>query len=79
MASDLAEAPLLWAPPAVAPAREEMEGAAAFFPPPGPAAGKGSCAVCGRPMTLRCKRCKSVKYWSVDSHPSAVFSSIHVD
>ncbi|XP_062193160.1 ubiquitin carboxyl-terminal hydrolase 17-like [Phragmites australis] len=61
-APDLAEAPLLWAAPAVAPAREEVEEAAAASPPAAAAVGKGCCAVCGRPTTFRCKLCKSVKY-----------------
>ncbi|XP_062199646.1 ubiquitin carboxyl-terminal hydrolase 16-like [Phragmites australis] len=68
MASDLAEAPPLWTALEVAPAREEVEAAreeveaARASPPVAAAMGKGACAVCGRPTTFRCKRCKAVKY-----------------
>ncbi|OEL22943.1 hypothetical protein BAE44_0016039, partial [Dichanthelium oligosanthes] len=52
-------APLWTAPPEVAPSPKEAEDevAVAASPPPGKA-----CAMCARPTTLRCKRCKSVKY-----------------
>jgi ubiquitin carboxyl-terminal hydrolase 36/42 len=70
MASDLSEAPLLWTAPPVAPAE------ALPSPPAPPAARKRVCAMCGRQTTLRCKRCKSVNYWSVSSRPSLQFSLI---
>ncbi|KAK3133561.1 hypothetical protein QOZ80_6AG0538070 [Eleusine coracana subsp. coracana] len=57
VASDIAEAPLLWTAPPVAPPVEAPP------PPPAPlATGKGVCAMCGRQTTFRCKRCKSIKY-----------------
>ncbi|KAL5205365.1 hypothetical protein ABZP36_033574 [Zizania latifolia] len=71
-AADVAETPLWTMPmPEVASPREEeeeetagetmavrqTEAAAAAA-----AAGKGVCAVCRRPTTFRCKRCKGVKY-----------------
>ena len=80
-ASDVPEAPPLWAAPEARPAPNEAEDEVAVVAPapapaPAPAAaaaaaaasppaGKGVCAMCARPTTLRCKRCKSVKYWSV--------------
>ncbi|TKW33560.1 hypothetical protein SEVIR_2G245500v4 [Setaria viridis] len=61
-ASDVPEAPPLWAAPEVDPSPKEAvvedEVAVAASTPPG----KGVCAMCARPTTLRCKRCKSVKY-----------------
>ncbi|KAL6844869.1 hypothetical protein ACP4OV_025528 [Aristida adscensionis] len=48
---------------AVAPPRVEVEVAAAASPPAASPVGKGgACAECGKPTTLRCKRCKAVKY-----------------
>jgi ubiquitin carboxyl-terminal hydrolase 36/42 len=70
MASDLSEAPLLWTATPVAPAE------ASPSPPAPPAAGKRVCAMCSRQTTLRCKRCKSINYWSVGSRPSLQFSLI---
>nr|CAB3457289.1 unnamed protein product [Digitaria exilis] len=60
-APDVPEAPQLWTAPEVPPSPKAPEDdvAAAASPP----AGKGVCAMCARPTTLRCKRCKSVKYW----------------
>ncbi|CAN6217980.1 unnamed protein product [Urochloa humidicola] len=67
-ASDVPEAPSLWAapPPEVAPptlneAEDESAAATAAAAVSSPA-GKGVCEMCARPTTLRCKRCKSVKY-----------------
>ncbi|CAL5063980.1 unnamed protein product [Urochloa decumbens] len=59
-ASDVPEAPVLWAPPP--PNEAEDEAAAAVATASSSPAGKGVCEMCGRPTTLRCKRCKSVKY-----------------
>ena len=69
------DSPHIWTAPEVAsPPRveeEEEEREAATDPSAPPAAGKkGSCAVCRRPTSFRCKRCKGVKYWFVRSFPS---------
>lgn len=74
--SDLPEAPSLWAAQEVPPAPKEVmaEAAAAAATVASPTAGKGVCAMCSKPTTLRCKRCKSVKYWSVSSRPALVLS-----
>ncbi|PAN12845.1 hypothetical protein PAHAL_2G294600 [Panicum hallii] len=67
-ASDVPEAPPLWAAPEAAPAPKEAEdevavpAAAAAAAAASPPAGKGVCAMCARPTTFRCKRCKSVNY-----------------
>ncbi|CAN6204716.1 unnamed protein product [Urochloa humidicola] len=62
-ASDVPEAPPLWAaPPEVAPTPNEAEDEAAAAATASSPAGKGVCEMCARPTTLRCKRCKSVKY-----------------
>ncbi|CAN6167250.1 unnamed protein product [Urochloa humidicola] len=66
-ASDVPEAPPLWAaqPPEVAPPtpnEAEDESATAPAPAASSPVGKGVCEMCARPTTLRCKRCKSVKY-----------------
>ncbi|PWZ14490.1 Ubiquitin carboxyl-terminal hydrolase 17 [Zea mays] len=64
--SDLPEAPSLWAAQEVPPAPKEVmaeaAAAAATTTVASPTAGKGVCAMCSKPTTLRCKRCKSVKY-----------------
>ncbi|ONM55555.1 Ubiquitin carboxyl-terminal hydrolase 17 [Zea mays] len=63
--SDLPEAPSLWAAQEVPPAPKEVmaeAAAAAAATVASPTAGKGVCAMCSKPTTLRCKRCKSVKY-----------------
>ena len=69
-APDLPEVPSLWTTQAqeVAPAPKEVEAEAAVAA--SPPVGKGVCAMCSKPTTLRCKRCKSVKYWSVSSRPA---------
>jgi len=87
-ASDLPEVPSLWttaqevaaAPlwttqaqevaPVLAPKEVEAEAAVAASA----TAGKRVCAMCSKPTTLRCKRCKSAKYWSVSSRPALVSS-----
>lgn len=72
-APDLPEAPSLWTPQEVAPAPKEVEAEAAAVAD-SPSVGKGVCAMCSLATTLRCKRCKSVKYWSVSSLPALVSS-----
>lgn len=77
-AAGVAEAPLWTAPEAASPrVQEEEEEPPA--PPAAAAVGKGVCAVCRRPTSFRCKRCKGVKYWSVGSHPALISYAIHVD
>lgn len=52
-------------------AREEMAAALAFVPASTESAGvenfganwRSDCAVCHRPTSTRCSRCKSVRYW----------------
>jgi ubiquitin carboxyl-terminal hydrolase 36/42 len=75
--SDLPEAPSLWAAQEGPPAPKEVmaeAAAAAAATVASPTAGKGVCAMCSKPTTLRCKRCKSVKYWSVSSRHALVLS-----
>jgi ubiquitin carboxyl-terminal hydrolase 36/42 len=70
-----AAAPLWTAPEVVASPRveEEEEREAATEPLEPPARGKkGSCAVCRRQTSFRCKRCKGVNYWSVRSLPCPI-------
>jgi ubiquitin carboxyl-terminal hydrolase 36/42 len=68
-ADGTAAAPPLWtAAPEVASPRVEEEAATEPLEPP--ARGKkGSCAVCRRQTSFRCKRCKGVNYWSVRCLP----------
>nr|CAB3453635.1 unnamed protein product [Digitaria exilis] len=61
-APDVPEAPQLWTAPEVPPSPKAPEDDVAAPPAASPPAGKGVCAMCARPTTLRCKRCKSVKY-----------------
>ncbi|KAL5201142.1 hypothetical protein ABZP36_035496 [Zizania latifolia] len=67
-AADVAETPL-WTMSEVSSPREEeeeeetaVETVAVHQVEAAAAAGKGVCAVCHRPTTFRCKRCKGVKY-----------------
>jgi ubiquitin carboxyl-terminal hydrolase 36/42 len=75
-ASDVPEAPPVWPAPEVPPSPKEAvvedEVAVAVAVAASPPAGKSVCAMCASPTTLRCKRCKSVKYWSVSSPPPAL-------
>jgi ubiquitin carboxyl-terminal hydrolase 36/42 len=75
-AQEVAPAAPLWTGQAqeVAPAPKEVEAEAAAVAASTPAE-KRVCAMCSKPTTLRCKRCKSVKYWSVSSRPALVSSS----
>ncbi|KAG8057043.1 hypothetical protein GUJ93_ZPchr0002g23699 [Zizania palustris] len=69
-AADVTETPLWTTMPAVSSPREEeeeeeetaVETVAVHQVEAAAPAGKGVCAVCHRPTTFRCKRCKGVKY-----------------
>ncbi|CAM0951751.1 unnamed protein product [Alopecurus aequalis] len=62
-ADGMTEAPLWTAPEVSSPRVEEEEREPATDPLAPAAAGKkGSCAVCRKPTSFRCKRCKGVKY-----------------